>query len=141
MNMQMNARETMNTNLVELLSKLILENDDDTVFRFQAQDEALNELKCSQPSLGEWIDRCDYSFLMDTLKLSDRIFLKEFPSLRLPLEERKQFAETLAAHCENCVHCFRKRAYDLKWESCVDKTLDENRETIGKALGYAAGKN
>jgi hypothetical protein len=140
MNTQMNTQKTMDTNLVELLSKLILENDDDTSFRFQAQEEALSELKCSQPSLGEWIDRCDYSFLMDTLKLDDVVFAEEFPDLRLPIAERERFAEALSGHCEICTRCFRKRAYDLQWESCVDTALTRNKKAIGRVLGHAAGK-
>src|ERR1041385_62609 len=131
----MNTQNNMEKNLVELLSKLIVENDDDTRFRFEAQEEALNELKCSQPSLGEWIARCDYSFLIDTLNLSERIFSKEFPELNLPLDQRAQLGEKLAAHAETCPRCFRKRSYDLQCEKCVDKALSENREAIGVALG------
>lgn len=134
------TNETMQKDLFVLLSGLIAETDEDTRFRFEAQQEALDELKCTQPSLGEWIDRCDYSFLMNTLKLSDRIFAKEFPRVRLSVEERQQFAEELTRHCETCARCHLKQMYDLQWETCVDKAIAENREAIGKAIGYAVGK-
>lgn len=141
MTTQKQTQKNMNTKLVELLSKLIAETDDDTRYRFRAQQEALDELKCTQPPLGKWIESCDYSFLMDTLNLSDRIFAKEFPDMRLPFAERKRFAEELSRHCEDdCARCHLKKMYDLQWESCVDKAIAENREEIGKAIGYAVGK-
>ncbi len=128
----------MQKDLFALMPKLLAETDDDTGFRLQAQQEALDELRCTQPTLGEWIDRCDYSFLMDTLNLSDRIFAKEFPGVRLSVEERKQFAEELSRHCEDgCARCHLKKMYDLQWESCVDKAIAENREEIARAIGYA----
>lgn len=130
----------MEKDLFALLSQMIVENDDDTRFRFQAQEEALNELKCTQPQLGEWIDRCDFSFLMDTLKLDQVIFAEEFPGVGLPIAEREQFAETLSSHSEACAHCHLKKSYDLQWELCVDSALTENKEAIEKALGFAAGK-
>jgi hypothetical protein len=136
----MTVQKNMEQDLFALLSRLIAENDDDTPYRLDAQEDALAKLKCSQPALGEWIDRCDYSFLMATLNLNDRIFMKEFTGVRLALAERQRFAETLTAHSEICAHCHLKRSYDQQWESCIDKALVENREAIGKALGHAAGK-
>jgi hypothetical protein len=136
----MMTRNNMQKDLFALLPKLIVESDDDTRFRFQAQQEALDELRCTQPPLGEWIDRCDYSFLMNTLSLSDRLFAKEFPGVQLSVEERKQFAEELSRHCDDCARCHLKKMYDLQWESCVDRAIAENREEIGKAIGYAVGK-
>ena len=136
----MNTQSNMENDLAIVLSQLIVEHDDDTKFRFQAQDEALKELRCVVPRLGEWIDRCDYSFLIDTLKLNEEIFAEEFPEVRLPLDERARFAEILIAHCDGCAHCHLKRSYDAQWESCVDKALTANKEAIGLALGHAAYK-
>ena len=136
----MNVPKDMEKDLVALLSSLIIDKENDTVSRLNAQEIALKELKCMHPELGKWINDCDFPFLIETLVLEDAIFFGEFPDVKLTAEERKEFANALEAHCENCAHCHLKRAYDLEWQSRVNRAFAENKQVIGKAIAHAAGK-
>ena len=127
-------------NLLTLLSSLIVEKDEDAPFRLKEQRTKLSETKCTKPELGKWIDNCDFPFLIETLMLDQTIFVKEFPGIEFPEEERKSFTRSLEAHCEDCVHCYLKRSYDLEWQSRVDRALAENRDAIGNALVHRSGR-
>lgn len=126
--------------LIALLSRSILEKDEDIPYRLSAQETALKELKCAAPELGKWIGVCDFPFLIETLLLSDAVFSQEFPGVKLAVEDRKGFANVLEAHCEACAHCHLKRAYDLELQSRVKRAFVENRQAVGKAIASAAGK-
>jgi len=126
-------------NLMTLLSSLIVQKDEDAAFRLKEQRAKLSETKCTKPDLGKWIDNCDFPFLIETLMLDHSIFVKEFPGIEFPEEERKSFARSLEAHCEDCVHCYLKRSYDLEWQSRVDRALTENRDAIRKTLAHHSG--
>ena len=136
------TQEDMEKDLFSLLSKLIIEKDDDTPSRLKAQKEALKELKCSKPALGRWIERCDYPFLIETLSLDDATFAGEFPGILLPAASRSKFIEELRAHLEDepCRRCFLKASYDLEWQARVEKVLFENKALVAKAIGHGAGK-
>ena len=127
-------------NLLTLLSTLIVQKDEDAAFRLKEQQIKLSETVCTKPDLGKWIDQCDFPFLIETLMLDHTIFVKEFPGIEFPEKERKAFARSLEAHCEDCAHCFLKRSYDLEWQSRVDTALNENRTAIGKALTQHTGR-
>ena len=71
-----------------------------------------NNLTCSAPVLGKWINNCDFPYVMETLLLSDRIFKQEFPGIQLSEEERKLFARELDEHSKACARCWAKRAED-----------------------------
>lgn len=126
--------------LYTALSTLIIEQDDDIPYRLTAQEDALKELKCTDESYGKFISQCDYPFLMETLELDDTIFSKEFPKVRLTLEDRKTLTESLERHCESCSHCSLKRSYDFEWQSRINRAFIENKTVISKAIGYAAGR-
>jgi hypothetical protein len=127
-------------NLLTVLSTLIVEKDEDAGFRLKEQQTNLANTKCTKPDLGKWIDNCDFPFLIETLMLDHTIFVKEFAGIEFPEEERKTFARSLEAHCEDCVHCHLKRSYDLEWQNRVNSALTENRTEIGKALAHHGGR-
>jgi hypothetical protein len=127
-------------NLLTLLSTFIVERDEDAPFRLKEQQTKLSETKCTKPDLGKWVDNCDFPFLIETLMLDHTIFVKEFPGVEFPEDERKNFARSLEAHCEDCAHCHLKRSYDLEWQSRIDRALTENRTEIGKALAHHVGR-
>jgi hypothetical protein len=136
----MNVPKDMEKDLMALVSRLILDKENDTPSRLKAQEDALKELECKHPEFGRWIDGCDFPFLIETLVLEDAVFTGEFPDVKLTAVERKEFANALEAHCETCTRCHLKRSYDLEWQARVDRAFAENKEAIGKALGRAAGK-
>jgi hypothetical protein len=124
------------TDFIQLLARLIAASD-----KGQPPTKRTgNDLSCSQPALGKWIDDCDFPFLMETLALPDEVFEREFPGIRLSHQERETFAQTLNSHCKECARCHAKRAEDLEWESRVDKAFAENKETIGEFFSDIPGK-
>jgi hypothetical protein len=137
----MNMPMDMGTNLIMLLSGLIVGKDKDVPYRLSEQEKTLQALECSDPEgAGIWIAKCDFPFLIETLMLDDAIFIKEFPGVQLTAEDRKQFAYTLELHSETCPRCHLKRAYDLEWQSSVDNAIAENKEVISEAITRANGK-
>ena len=133
----METRVAIDADFIQLLTRLIAESDDgDPPFKRTGED-----LSCSQPHLGQWIDRCDVPFLMDTLALSDQVFGQEFPGLRLSQQERTAFAGTLEQHCQECASCHAKQAEDIAWKLRVEKTIARNKHAIADALAEASGKS
>lgn len=137
----MDVREEMEKDLITLLSKSVLEKEDDVPYRLSAQAAALNEIQCTNPDLGRWIDACDFPFLIETLMLDPEVFSGEFPGVNLTVDERKSLADALELHCESCPRCHLKRAYDLEWQSRIKRAIAENKQAIGKALSKPGGKN
>lgn len=130
----MDRRKDMETDLITLLSRIVLEKDDDTPNRFAAQADALKENPCTNLEYGRFVDACDFPLLMETLMLDDEVFSREFPGVQMTVDERKAFADALELHCEKCPHCNLKRAYDSDWQARIKKALAENKQIIGKAL-------
>jgi hypothetical protein len=81
-----------------------------------------NNLTCSAPVLGRWINDCDFPFVMETLLLSDHVFKQEFPGIQLSEEERRFVAMELDAHSKTCGRCGAKRAEDEAWKG-LEKRL------------------
>jgi hypothetical protein len=82
-----------------------------------------NNLTCSAPVLGKWINDCDFPFIIETLLLSDHVFKREFPGIQLSEEERKLFASELDAHSKACARCGANRAEDEAWKECSRRAL------------------
>lgn len=131
----MKTRVAPETDFIELLARLICESDDDPPIRRAGKD-----LPCSELNVGQWVQDCDFPFLMDTLALPDNVFGREFPGIALSQKERKAFAKTLEKHCSDCARCNAKRAEDLAWKLRVDEAIDDNREAIGEALAQTVVK-
>src|ERR1041385_3075060 len=132
----METRVAEEADFIQLLARLISEGDDnDPAIRRTGED-----LTCSQPLLGRWIDRCDVSFLMDTLALSDHVFGQEFPGILLSHQERAAFAKRLETHCRECAPCHPKQAEDILWKFRVEKAIAENKQAIVDILTNATDK-
>lgn len=132
----METRVAPETDLIELLARLISNSDDSG----PPIERTGKDLTCSQPILGRWIDDCDVPFLFDTLALPDHVFDQEFPGIQLSRKDRETFATTLDTHCTECARCNAKKAEDVEWKRRVDKALDENRHVIGRYLAAAGWK-
>jgi hypothetical protein len=87
------------------------------------------------------MDVNDFPFLIETLTLNDAVFFIEYPTVNLSSEERKRLVSALEEHCEDCARCGRKRAYDLEWQSRVDRAIADNDEAFGRAVARAVGKD
>lgn len=125
----MDTRVAVKTDFIDLLARLIAGSDDSDPIERTGKD-----LTCSQPFLGQWIDDCDFPFLMETLALPDNVFGQEFPGIRLSQAERAAFANTLEIHCRECAPCHVKQQEDLELKARVEKALAENKQTIAALL-------
>jgi hypothetical protein len=137
----MYKNKTTEVGLIALLSGLIHERDNDTPFQSSEQDDALKGLTCSEPRLGRRIEGCDFPFLIETLKLDDQVFAKEFPGVTMTAAERRDLKNALEEHCESCPRCRRKRASDLEWQARVHKAIADNKQLVGEAIARAAGRD
>ena len=137
----MSISRDIETNLFELLSRCIRQRDEDTPNRLAEQEAELKRRKCTEPELGRWVEVNDFPFLIETLMLNDAVFSEEFPGVGLSSEERKRLVLTLEAHCEGCPRCALKRAYDLEWQSRVNRALADNKEAIDRTISSAASEN
>lgn len=126
----MKTRVALETDFVQLLARLIGESDDDD----PPIEQTGKGLTCSQPTLGRWIDECDFPFLMETLALPDSVFSQEFPEIKLSHKDRQSFAKTLTTHCKECARCNAKQAEDIAWKLRVEKVMANNKEAIGAIL-------
>ena len=131
----METRVALETDFIQLLARLIAESDGDPPIKRTGED-----LTCSQPVFGRWIDDCDFPFLMETLALPDHVFAQEFPGIKLSQTDREAFARVLEIHCTECARCNAKRAEDNAWKARVEKAFVENKETIGDFLADATRK-
>ena len=131
----METRVAPETDFIELLARLICESDNNTPIR-----RAGNDLPCSEPYVGRWVQDCDFPFLMDILALPDKVFVREFPGIALSQKEREAFANTLEKHCSDCARCNAKQAEDIAWMLRVDEAIVDNWEAIGEALAQTVVK-
>lgn len=136
----MSISRGMETALFDLLRRGIRERDEDESTRLAEQEAKLKDLNCTAPEMGRIIDGNDFPFLIETLMLSDAVFLEEYPGVTLTAEERRRFAHALEGHCETCERCGIKRALDLEWQSRVNSIFTENREAFGQVIAKAVGK-
>jgi len=123
------------TNIIELLAKIVAQVDDQNPRRPTGSD-----LPCSQPVFGRWISDCDFPFLMETLALSDSVFKQEFPGIKLTQQERALFAQLLQKHCTECAHCGAKQTADEDWKLHVEKAFAEHKDMVAQVLTRAAVK-
>lgn len=132
----METKVAVETDFIHLLARLIAASAaNDPPIKHTGED-----LRCSQPILGRWIDRCDVPFLLETLALSDHVFGQEFPGILLSQAERLAFAKTLDSHCRECASCHAKKGEDIAWQLRVEQAFADNKQVIGDALAKAAGK-
>lgn len=97
-----------------------------TLYKVEGKQLTTNNLTCSSPVLGKWVNDCDFPFVMETLLLSDRVFKQEFPGIQLSEEERKLLARELDAHSKACARCGAKRAEDEALKDATGRALTGN---------------
>ena len=104
-------------------------------------DEMKCDRRCSYPTLGRWIDHCDYAFLMTTLQLDDSVFEHVYPELQFAEEERRELADEFDAHCDDCEACGAKRAADLVLKDELDRAFANDRRGLRKAIAETVENN
>lgn len=114
-------------NVIELLER----KDSDLPERLAAQEEALDELTCTEPRLGKWFEEDTVPYVLAAFNLGDKDFAVMFPALKhITGEQRQQIIQTFLAHIERCPKCYRKRSYDMEFEARLESALHDNRDDL-----------
>lgn len=105
--------------------------ESDLATRLASQEEALDDLTCTEPRLGKWFEENTVSYVLAAFNLSDEDFAETFPVLKhISAEQRQNIIQAFVDHIEVCPRCFRKRSYDLEFEGRLESALQENREVL-----------
>jgi hypothetical protein len=101
------------------------QSEPDLDTRLESQDEALRDLKCTNPIIGKWIDSYDVEYLFSALELDDKDFAEHFPPLaHLKQSDREKMIMVFTHHMEHqCAHCSLKRGFDAEFSSRVERSF------------------
>lgn len=105
--------------------------ESDLPTRLASQEEALDELNCTEPRLGKWFEENTVSYVLAAFNLTDEDFAETFPALKhISASQRQNIIQVFVDHMDRCPKCFRKRSYDLEFEGRLESALQENREVL-----------
>jgi len=110
---------------------LMQRKESDLPTRLASQEEALDELTCTEPRLGRWFEENTVSYVLAAFNLSDEDFAEVFPDLKhISAVQRQNIIQAFVDHIERCPKCYRKRSFDLEFEGRLESALQENREEL-----------
>lgn len=125
----------MKNDLTNAIADFVFRSAPDVADRLEAQAEALDEAKCTNPLLGQWVDENDVKYLLSTFALSDKDFAEKFPAMAQTTEaERQRVIAAFEEHFEHCQHCSLKRAYDLELDTRIKQACQQNSDVLLKLL-------
>lgn len=121
-----------------LIIDLVRKAEPDLDARLENQAEALNELQCTNPVLGRWIDEYDVEYLMAAFNLDDDEFSSNFPTMgHLNQHDRSQIIEAFESHFDQCPHCYLKRGYDLEMNARIERAYTRDNAEVMRHLRSA----
>ena len=121
-----------------LIIDLVRKAEPDLDSRLESQAEALNDLKCTNPVLGRWIDEYDVEYLMSAFDLDDEEFSANFPAMaHLDQHDRTQIMDAFEKHFDQCPHCYLKRGYDLEMNARIERAYTTNNAAVTQHLQSA----
>lgn len=125
----------------DIIVNKIRKSDPDLSARLEAQVEAVDELKCTNPAVGKWIDAYDVQYLFAAFALDDDDFAENFPKMReLTQHDRKRILKTFETHINSCSHCHLKRGFDLELDSRIERAFRENKDNLVHQLNPEASE-
>lgn len=125
----------MESDFINIVNELMREREPDLTIRLEWQEEALDELHCTNPTLGRWFEDNTVGYVLAAFNLSDKDFASAFPGLKqLSTAQRREIVQTFEKHIDDCPRCSRKRSYDLEFEARLEATLNDNRQDLLNAL-------
>jgi hypothetical protein len=125
----------MKSNFTDSITDFVRQAEPDLDSRLVSQAEVLDEIKCTNPTIGKWIDSNDVQYLLAAFALSDGDFAEEFPRMaHLKEHDRKQIIKTFEDHFDHCHHCYRKRGFDLELNSRIERAFRQNKEQFVNQL-------
>jgi len=129
----------MESDFTDLLDIFVRQAEPDLNARLEAQAESLTGLKCSEPVLGKWVDEHDVEYMLAAFALDDDDFVAIFPSMsNITEHDRNRIIEAFENHFEDCLHCSRKRSYDLEYNSRVERVFQQKRAELLHHLSQSA---
>jgi hypothetical protein len=121
----------MKSEFVDLLAAFVREAEPDLTFRLETQAEELDNLPCTEPAIGKWVDAHDVEFMLAAFALDDDDFAAEFPGIaKLSQQDRQRIIKAFEDHFQQCAHCGRKQSYDHEFNSRVDAVVQNNRTNL-----------
>lgn len=129
----------MKSEFVDLLAAFVRKEESDLTFRLETHAEELNNLPCTEPVIGKWVDAHDVEFMMAAFALDDDDFAAEFPGItNLSQPDRQRIIKAFEQHFQQCAHCGRKQNYDHEFNSRVDAVVQKNRTDLLEYLDQQA---
>ena len=125
----------MEYDITKVIADFVLQATPDLTSRLEYQAEALREVNCIDPTLGQWIDANDVEYLLSAFDLADDDFAERYPEMaHITEEERQRLIAALEAHFEQCPHCSLKRGYDLEMDARIEQTFQQNNKLLLQIL-------
>jgi hypothetical protein len=125
----------MKADITNAITDFVLEANPDLGSRLEAQAEALREVECTNPDVGQWIDANDVKYLLSIFALEDKDFAAKFPTMaHITGPERQRFAATIGIHCKHCPHCSLKRESDSELDEHIKQACQQNNNFLLKLL-------
>jgi hypothetical protein len=125
----------MKSDITNVIADLVRQATPDLESRLEYQAEALREVKCTTPVLGQWIDANDVKYLLSTFALEDKNFDERFPAIaHIAGQERQHLIATIKTHLEECPHCSLKRGYDLELDARIKQACQQNNSALLQLL-------
>jgi hypothetical protein len=122
----------------KLIIDLVRKEEPDLDVRLENQAEALNDVECTNPTLGRWIDEYDVEYLLAAFSLDDDEFSSNFPTMgHLNQHDRSQIIEAFESHFDQCPHCYLKRGYDLEMNARIERAYTRNNAEVMEHLQSA----
>jgi len=114
----------METDITDHIVDQVRRDEPDLNARLEAHAEALDELKCIDDVVGQWIDTYDANYLSAAFALDDEAFARNFPKMvDLTRPDRERIIKTFAEHIEHCPRCCLKTSYDMELDSRIERAI------------------
>ena len=123
----------MEYDITETIAKHVRDEAD---FDQQAEEhaEALRQVCCTDPSLGQWIE-LGIEFVFSALALDDREFASRLPALAdLNKPARQEFLTNLKHHLRECRSCTINDEIERDLNARIERACRENSASLLKQL-------
>lgn len=121
----------------ELVEKIV--EDDRLSYTVRQQEIALALKRCSDQTLGKWIEDFGLEFLRLIMPMDDAEIEPVLPKLSLSLEERVLLLQCLEDHASVCAHCNMKVRFDSELDGAISAG-DGEVKGEGTVLQYYEAK-
>ena len=124
----------MDYDITDTIADFVRATNPELVERDKQQSKLLDGLNCINPFYGQWIEMgVEYS--LSIFELDDQDLAVRFPELAQQTRPaRAQLLLGMKKHFECCPRCELIRKSETDLNSGIEKTLNENRESLLQEL-------